>query len=103
MSQSRITQKNNINNGKKIRELRNEYNKKLMVSNDIELMHKINADGIYFSNGTSMDDIKKYRALYKNEMFGIFMHCSKEMAPGYRDYAMKVNQIRIQKYAVLIY
>ncbi len=78
--------KNNIETGKKIRELCNKYNKKLTVSNDIELMDKINADGIHFSSDTSLNDIKKYRILYKDKIFGISVHCSKEIALKYQDY-----------------
>lgn len=77
---------NNIETGKKIRELCNKYNKKLTVFDDIELMDKINADGIHFGSGTSLDDIKKYRILYKDKIFGISVHCSRKMALKYQDY-----------------
>jgi len=77
---------NNIETGKKIRELCNKYNKKLTVFNNIELMDKINADGIHFGSDTSLDDIKKYRILYKDKIFGISVHCSREMALKYQDY-----------------
>ncbi|KJE49559.1 MULTISPECIES: thiamine phosphate synthase [Acidiplasma] len=76
----------NIDYGKKIRKLCDDYGKKLTVFNDISLMDNINADGIHFASNTEIEKIREYRSKYKNKIFGISVHCSREMALKYQDY-----------------
>ncbi len=49
-------------------------------------MDNINADGIHFASNTEIEKIREYRSKYKNKIFGISVHCSREMALKYQDY-----------------